>query len=279
MRAFNDFYSFNEPEPESVAAKPARYPKAFQPTLWLPGRTGMALQREPRLLVPGQKPIGSVKVNYNNKYAPDAFWMPLRNLAKYHNKSNINQSMVLAPCAYYTASNGLYGITAPNSCDYRSAQIPTLDITYYGDTLPVTLMVHCVVIGGVGWSVPLGNRTNFNMSISTGSSGLLLSYEYEDYGWDSGITIPTGRPIFMVLHLASSFAMVGLRDAGSILTSVRNTARSNINGDVQWSLGGDGYTGRAFNGIVASGYVSRRVMTQMDIVALLSDPYQFLIPA
>jgi hypothetical protein len=63
MRAFNDFYSFNEPEPEGVAAKPARYPKPFQPTLWLPGRTGMALQREPRIIVPRTLPFGPAKIN------------------------------------------------------------------------------------------------------------------------------------------------------------------------------------------------------------------------
>ncbi len=274
------FYSFNEPEPEGVAAKPARYPKPFQPTLWLPGRKAAAMTREPRLMVPRQKPIGPVKVNWANPITQNLAYCFLFN-------------RLVTKCLVSGIELPIYETTTPGNANVRATTSgigvhvlqgtgdtpPEISIPAITEATGCSHFVHAHPQMGYGALCFLANSDKSSrLSINNRADG-----EYVGCTLYGGANRTLGSSTYLYSSPASFHSLVVVSSSscksywpnGEIITATGTTFTfDRLSPFFYTAL--SSWQGRA---VFLSAFVWKRPLSDSEAKSVMSDPYQFLVPA
>ena len=227
--------------------------------------------REPNLLIPGKKPVGPVKIDWNHELAPKDLCVLFRNKPEELVQGVVLNDGTLTNLLTSEVNSGeqTYRFNAPSSLAWFN--LPK-NIDYYN--------------AGDLWSITWRGTTvsgNDGIFIGTPSNGI-------DYIWMGANLLRINSGINYQITITSSWASMQwhtvvftsdgyrLYSDGSFIQAYTG---NNAPADLEIKCIGSSYTTAAysFDGSLSAVYIHDFGLTDNQVTNLHHDPYQFLIPA
>jgi len=241
------------------------------------------LFREPNLLIPGKKPVGSVKIDWENRFASG-----LRNL-QYANKGSAFQTLGVGKPDWQVVgspivnvSSGQQGIQLDGSGGVYTHRLHEDASGPVGDW---TLFMQCVLNETSGTSdrffgfceTPTVAASDRSIALNNGN---WAGYVYDGIYAETDIPQTIGELVTVAVSCTSSSIICGIR-AGGITTTASAATTSTGYGSyssVELSLGRANNFAAEKMTVFVAGY-SNIAWSEVEILDWVADPYQFLIPA